>query len=257
MSDGTYIEALAAKLKAPEVKTLGGRDYALLPPGWSKHERTPPSGHVLKVGTLTGLVDYVLAEPLDRSIIHVESPSTVSVRGPNEGEDTDFRRRSYLVATTELIQTAPFKFGTFLDYETFFIGLQTCFAPEPPAAEGAPSVADPRDALVTFVATIRENKVTEIVDDKVSQRVSTQHGVSFKEAAEFPNPVKLRPWRTFHEIVQPASLFIVRAQPAKDAAATKPTVALYEADGSRWKLDAILAIAEYLKGKLPAAKIIA
>ncbi|NQK92942.1 hypothetical protein HO498_01330 [Streptococcus suis] len=58
-----------------------------------------------------------------------------------------------------------------------------------------------------------------------------------------PNPVTLRPYRTFAEVEQPASQFIYRIDKAG-------YMALFEADGGKWKLDAINNIATYLKSKL-------
>jgi hypothetical protein len=243
MMDGTFVEALAGRIKDPTIHDVDGRAHLALPPGWTAVKRDPPGGHTLKVGTLTGLVDYLAHEPLAAGIVHVENPTTVSVKGPAEGESTDFRRRTHLVATTELVQIG-FPFGRFTDAEMFFIGLQTAF------------VADEHSAnLLTFVASIRENKVAETTDSGYAQRVSVQQGISFIGDRTVPNPWTLRPWRTFVEIEQPASAFVVRLQRAKEG--ERPQTALFEADGARWKLEAILAIAAYLRAKVPGVKVIA
>lgn len=58
-----------------------------------------------------------------------------------------------------------------------------------------------------------------------------------------PNPVILRPCRTFTEIEQPYSPFILRV-------ADGPKAALFCADSGAWKLEDIKKIKEYLSQKL-------
>lgn len=55
--------------------------------------------------------------------------------------------------------------------------------------------------------------------------------------------VQLKPYRTFIEIDQPESEFLLRLHDGMK-------VALYEADGGAWKLQARTNIAEYLKTEL-------
>ena len=56
--------------------------------------------------------------------------------------------------------------------------------------------------------------------------------------------VTLKPFRTFREIEQPESEFILRYQNRNGIEA-----ALFEGDGGCWKLDAILRIKEWLSDK--------
>jgi len=57
------------------------------------------------------------------------------------------------------------------------------------------------------------------------------------------NPVTLTPYRTFREVAQPVSPFVLRFN--EDAQA-----ALFTGDGSVWKLEAVGLIAEYLRHNL-------
>lgn len=58
------------------------------------------------------------------------------------------------------------------------------------------------------------------------------------------NPIrKLKPYRTFNEVDQPESEFLLRLSEGGG-------VALYEADGGAWKLQARRNVAEYLKNAL-------
>ena len=57
--------------------------------------------------------------------------------------------------------------------------------------------------------------------------------------------MKLRPYRTFTEVVQPASDFIFRMKEDRGI-----TCALFEADGGAWKNAAMKNIKEYLEFEL-------
>jgi len=57
--------------------------------------------------------------------------------------------------------------------------------------------------------------------------------------------VKLKPYRTFNEVEQPESEFLLRLSDGAQ-------VALYEADGGAWKLTARRNIADYLRKQLAA-----
>lgn len=235
MQDATYIRELVSQTKEPKTYEVGGRHYLALPPGWTEQHRKPGAVASLKVCTLTGLLDYLAHEPVTKGIIHVESPTLVSVRGPIEEEEaTEFRRQTFLVATTEQFG-APFRFGVFQGTEEFMIGLQTAFV---------------RDAILidfmALVAGIRDGATVTLADDGISQSVTVQQGVSYVGEKKVPSPVTLAPYRTFAEIDQPASPFVVRLQRAQREGGL-PQVALFEADGQRWKLEAIQKIAAFLQ----------
>lgn len=59
--------------------------------------------------------------------------------------------------------------------------------------------------------------------------------------------VKLKPYRTFREIEQPASVFLFRL---KNRDGAPPECALFEADGGAWKLEATDKIGKYFAGEL-------
>jgi hypothetical protein len=245
--DGTFVTEFKAALHQPQVLTNDGKERLVVPAGWSELERKRAGVAPLKVGTLSGLVDYLEQNHDGVSIadclVHIESPAHVSIRATLEDEAAGFRRHAYLVATTEMVGVAPFAFGQYLDAEMFVVGLQTGYVPTPE-----------RDALLLFVASIRENTVQELVDDTVAQQVKTARGVALVDHARVPNPVTLRPYRTFREVEQPESLFVLRARAAQQG--SKPTLALFEADGGAWKVAAIETIARYLRAAIPGSPTI-
>ena len=78
------------------------------------------------------------------------------------------------------------------------------------------------------------------MDNGINQTTTVKSGVASLAKATAPNPVTLRPYRTFTEVTQPSSQFVLRIN--KEA-----ELALFEADGGKWKLEAIKNIADYLK----------
>ena len=71
-------------------------------------------------------------------------------------------------------------------------------------------------------------------------------GVAAKADAIVPNPVQLRPYRTFQEVDQPASKFVFRVGNQE-----VPTFKLVEAENSIWKNQAIENVKRFLRDALP------
>jgi hypothetical protein len=65
-------------------------------------------------------------------------------------------------------------------------------------------------------------------------------GIASVAEMPLPNPIALQPFRTFIEIEQPESIFVVRAHKG-------PEFSLFLADGGLWKLKAIQSIKEYFR----------
>ena len=83
-------------------------------------------------------------------------------------------------------------------------------------------------------------------DDGVTQKATIKTGLASKGAAIVPNPVTLKPYRTFLEVDQPASDFIFRMKEYSGSIGC----ALFEADGGAWKIEAMQNIKTYLQKEL-------
>jgi hypothetical protein len=247
MIDGSFISTLKLHLEGPLSLAVAGEERLLVPAGWQELKRTKPCPEALKVGTLTGLNGYLKDQEdgftLSEIIVHVLDPNTVEVVGPLEPEQALFRRKRYALATTELVGKCPIPFGSFIDAESFIIGLQAGFAPTPD-----------KITVLELIASIRESTVRDTVDDGLAQEVTVAGGVRLVGTAKVPNPVVLAPFRTFREVEQPTSQFVLRLRPSDDGG--RPRVALIEADGGTWKLDAIRRIVAYLESSLLGARVI-
>lgn len=194
-------------------------------------EPTPAPVHA---ATLTAVVDYLNRNPDDLDLaallIHVRGPRDVEVVSSLAGP---FRQRHvYLKASPA---TPSFAFDRNLDPEQFVIGLQTCFADD-----------EHRAMVLRCVGNLNKEESARVQDDGVTQTVSMRKGINRKDWEELPSPIVLRPFRTFPEVEQPESAFILRVD-------NEMRPALLEADGGAWKLKAMQHIAEYLRGRVPEA----
>jgi len=220
-----------------EVKEVNGRTYTMGHEGLSAVK--PPKSETLTVNTLTGIVDYnpLLAAPAS-AMIHVCDHKTVDVL---EYDYTDawLTRSTYMTAVHE---SPVFRFGQFMCAEEFIIQIQAMFVQDENTA-----------AILRVVGNIKDDNVANFSDDGVTQSVTAKSGISTVATVPVPNPVTLRPFRTFMEIEQPASTFVFRMQKSGGG----PTCALFEADGRMWRLEAIKSIEVWLAEKIPGIKIIA
>ena len=98
--------------------------------------------------------------------------------------------------------------------------------------------------VVDVISNIREEQVKQSQDNGLAQTVTARVNVAIADAVEVPRTVTLAPYRTFREIQQPHSQFVLRltAKPGE-----LPQVGLFEADGGMWKNDAIENIMAYLQ----------
>lgn len=129
-----------------------------------------------------------------------------------------------------------FEFDRFVEHEKFCINLQSKFIP-----------SDDRELILKFAGTVEAGSVSEYGDDGVTQKATIKTGLASKGDAIVPNPVCLRPYRTFLEVEQPESAFVFRM---KQDSYGSVMCAIFEADGGAWKMDATQAIKEYLQREL-------
>lgn len=195
-----------------------------------------PTG--LQLTTLQGVVDYV--EKTDDAnsgdlelFIHVESPTDVSLLGSLHGRHQ--QRPCYVKAISPI---NSYVFGRYQSAETFLVELMSLF-----------EATSDRDKLLAIVGNLRDETIKTQSDDGFTQTATVRQGVARVAEVEISNPVELQPYRTFAEVEQPLSNFIFRMR--KGAQGVE--CVLIEADGGRWRLDAIANIAGWLKERLPEA----
>lgn len=194
-----------------------------------------PMASAIELHTLTSLVEYIGAKidtlP-EKMIVHVESPTKVSFYSALNEE----REREYIATVNA--QVPSFDFNNFIDHEKFLISVQAKFVND--------NTSD-RDLILKFAGTVEAGSVAQYGDDGVTQKATVKNGLTSKSEAVVPNPVKLRPYRTFIEVMQPSTEFIFRMKQDKYDGIC---CALFEADGGAWKNEAMANIKYYLKENL-------
>lgn len=196
-------------------------------------EKYIPMAHAIEMNTLTSLVDYIKANidtMADKMIIQVVSPEEVRLFS----QLNEQRKREDIVVVKAV--TPTFSYERFIDHESFCINVQAKFIDDPQTDKAL---------LLKFSGTVEQGSVAEYGDDGVTQKATVRQGIASKTDAVVPNPVKLRPYRTFIEIEQPVSEFIFRMRDERGI-----TCALFEADGGAWKNVAMSKIKDYLQFEL-------
>ena len=190
----------------------------------------------IKVSSLLGLVDYT--RTMFQEDFHGGGPpafviynhASVGLVGPIQKKNLNNR---FIYATADLVAD-DFKFGTWHSQEAMIINLLTKFVPD-----------EDTKNLISRIASIEHVSSHLSEDDGQSQVVEIKQGLRLKGQEKMVNPVTLRPWRTFRDINQPASEFVVRLD-SKRGRDGDTQVALFEADGAQWKYQAMAYIDEYL-----------
>lgn len=203
------------------------------PPGWVRVDPPKPEmPSALKVTTLRALAGFVND---NRDKLPIESCTVTadeagfSLLGPI---DATARRATYLTGSAPSLR---FKFGQFMKMEEFLIALQTQFVRDAKLTE-----------LLTFASTVTAQSLRTSADDGYSQEVGTKRGIHLVGSAKVPSPVVLAPWRTFREVEQPTSPFVLRLRDNDG-----PEFALFEADGDQWRVEAAGRVAAWLRKECP------
>ncbi len=189
-----------------------------------------PRVNTMNFRTLRGLVDTLkkehdnFASPL---VVNVLSETEVEVYSAINSVD-----RTREIPYHSEAETIHIDFNRKLDYESMMITLKSKFVETPELLE-----------LIKLLGTITEENSSKTSDDGFSQSVVVRSGIALKAEQTIKPIVKLKPYRTFNEVDQPESEFLIRLSEGG-------YVAIYEADGGAWKLKARENIAEYLRNEL-------
>lgn len=128
--------------------------------------------------------------------------------------------------------TPRIKTNSYMSHEEAVIQLRSLYIPN----------FDTEYLLKLLGSVSRESKVSSN-DNGVSQTVEARTGVALTTNVEVRPYVSLRPFRTFLEVEQPESTFLLRLDNGGN-------IGLFEADGGVWKLEATRNIAAYFEDKL-------
>lgn len=230
--------------KKPIIEEIDGHKYVFfnnrqerIRPVEPEKERQP---ECFRAFSLNGLVDYIktdvdgmFGDTERRHIVRVTGVGVVEVITPVTGY---YKERTIVAKCEALVPQIPF--DRYMDAEDFQIMVQTRFQP-----------CDNRALVLKLSGSLRNEQSMQTADDGVSQKVTINKGVATAADVTVKNPVELTPLRTFYEVEQPTSPFVLRFDESAQ-------VALFEGDGGAWKLKAVQNIKEWLMEQLQDANVV-
>ena len=225
-------EAMAylLELKKDEIVQTGGRNYStdrLIPV-------VEPVRDAFGMHTLEGLLNWTESSDAQECFIQVVNWKRVIAVSKLFG---DFKQRDMFVEVN-LLDRDRFPFGRYLELEEFIIKLQCTFVDTPQ-----------KKAIIDMLAKVDTSEVIQSEDDGIAQKVVTKNEINRRQKTDIAPIAKLRPYRTFCEVEQPESPFLLRLQHVKG---DLPSATMFEADGGAWKIEAVDNIATLLKNETAA-----
>ena len=238
------IEKIESLVKDSFIVQVDGKTYSARDLNPVLYE---PKAKAVCVATLTGFVDFVERNIDELDLINsyiavIDSPQSVALCSTLLDQQ---REREILLTASLDSNMKTFPFGTFMPQEEFIIKLHSLFEKK----EG-----DDFDYVALMVSKTVQADTADTNDDGITQHVTVKRGISgaLKEKGEIKPIVRLSPYRTFREIVQPESQFLLRIRTDDNGAVQ---AALFEADGGVWRNEARLRIAAYLKEHIKVSVI--
>lgn len=199
-----------------------------------------PAVACLSCHTLTGLVDFfdsLSPEDQGRVMFLIEDYNQVYIVSDVFGTE---KQREFFISAKAYEQKE--RFDEYMGHEDFMIFILSMFVQD-----------ETTHKILKIVGNLKTDTGAQYSDDGLTQTVTAKTGITRVENIELPNPITLHPYRTFSDIPQPESKFILRLKQRGDGIA----VALFEADGAAWKNYAIANIKAYLENRKIGVKIIA
>lgn len=182
----------------------------------------------LEFTSLDGVVKMIKAELKDYTdgsepvFIRVKDHKTVDVF--TRPDDREARQWPYEASCIDV----SFKEG-WREHDAAIIELRSRFIPTVDS-----------EYLLDLISRINNDQGVKTEDNGVSQTVIVKQGVSLASTETVKPRVSLKPFRTFREVPQPESEFILRLDDSG-------RVGLFEADGGIWKMEAKDNIKEYFE----------
>ena len=227
MIDKSFIEKVAELAEVQEFTSpdLDGNIHHFTSKGLVEVQPKPPSlPEGVEVCTLSGFAALVEEKIDDLKtadfFIHVVDHRTVEL----VAADTDKYGRRLTLITAKPVEFEGFRFGQWITQEDFIIAVAARFA----ATDDKQYVLATASSLTTAATSVSE-------DDGFTQSATVKAGMKTAETIKLKGVVELAPFRTFPEVGQPISSFVFRAKQTP----TGPNLMLVEADGGKWKIDAI------------------
>lgn len=221
-----FVEKIVS-LADPVVYNLDGENYSSQPLHHIKESAPAPREiEVTGLDSICKLIQNELNSKTPTVYIRVASYRRVDVF--TSFADAEFTRHYLYRANADV----PGMNDGWRDHERAVIELRSLFLP----GTGV-------DYLLDLLSRVSSESKVSSADNGVTQTVEATQGVALKANIAVRPRVQLAPFRTFLEVEQPASEFLVRVN-------AHGQIGLFEADGGVWKLEAKANIVKYFEERL-------
>ncbi len=217
-------------LSAPEVVDINGKKFS--DRNLKRYDYKAPEP--LRFKSITGLLEYIETDcdsTYEDSFIHIVDYDRIEFLSPL---NDDNEREVYAICEPDKINLS---FNQFIPREQFNIMLQSGFE----------STVD-LERVLSYIGNMSDNAVRTVGDNGVSQEITIKQSTKGLVDVVLPNPVNLRPYRTFTEIEPVESSFVFRLKEGGYCS-------LFEADGGKWKIDTMKELQEYIEDTLEAFEV--
>jgi hypothetical protein len=223
-------------MSAPTFEEIDGRTFCIQP-GKDPVELRPELDYPdpIELSSLDGLVKMVKTEALQTppsKPIYLQASSPMKVQCFTQPL-ANLRDVRPLLYTAKAFDVPGWNEKTEMRFDEAIIALRTRFQETPDTEYALKLLSD-----ITTGAKVTYN------DNGIAQTVVTSKGVALQQNDVIKPIVSLRPYRTFQEVDQPASDFLIRIG--------ERGITFIEADGGMWKLAARQTVKAYLEAALEA-----
>ena len=221
------------KTTQPLITTVNGSTFCVTSDG-NTEELLPTIFHpyTLDLNSLDALVTMVRTEASEMDApLYIAVPDCKTVRCFGQSRDYDERCFRQIYYEAHATDVPGWEAKTALGFEEAQIALRTRFQETPDTVYAMKLVSD-----ISLGAKVIYN------DNGIATTITTQKGVALQTNEQIRPLVKLRPYRTFQEVEQPESIFLIRV--------SDRGISFIEADGGMWRLTARETIKKYLEGRL-------
>lgn len=216
------------EISRPELKEVEGRTF-LIGQGCAKEVRPEidfPSE--INLHSLDSLVKMVKTEALNRypAPLYITVPSHLKVICFSQ-PDEDRRNIRQFFYEAQATDVPGWESTVQLKFEEAMIAIRTRFQ-------------ESKDSLyaLKLLSDISGGAKITYSDNGIATSVVTKTGISMQTNEAIRPIISLRPYRTFQEVEQPQSQFLIRVE--------ERGIKFIEADGGMWKLEARKIIKQYL-----------
>ncbi len=220
------------KTTQPIMTQVGDRTFAITSDGFVREIcPTIDQPSTLTLHSLDALVKLVQTEAVNMGApLYITIPNHLTVRcfGQPNADARYFRQVYYEAEATDV---PGWDEKVQLGFEEAQIALRTRFQETPDTLYAMKLLSD-----ICCGAKVVYN------DNGIATTVTTQKGVALQSNEQVRPIITLKPYRTFQEVEQPQSIFLIRVN--------ERGISFTEADGGMWKLRAREIVRAFLEDKL-------